>query len=244
MNPGDALLSVLPFILLAAAAGLLGGGLAVFWNPHVQMRSAIQHFAAGVVLAAVASDLIPEVERIGTPFGIVAGLVAGGAAMIALKWFILRLERREKGKKLPFGLASAAAVDTLLDGAIIGAGFILGQGLGIILAIALALELFFLTLSVGSEFGHGKRTRWQGFLITSGISALLLVGAIVSTLVLADASETTIAIVLAFGAAALVYLIAEELLVENIQAEESLFSTATLFAGFVVIIAFELLSSS
>lgn len=33
---------------------------------------------------------------------------------------------------------------------------------------------------------------------------------------------------------------AEELLVESIQAEESLFSTAMLFAGFLVVLAFKL----
>ena len=49
-----------------------------------------------------------------------------------------------------------------------------------------------------------------------------------------------VAIVLSFGAAALIYLIAEELLVEAIQAEENLFSTAMLFAGFFAIFTFDL----
>lgn len=55
------------------------------------------------------------------------------------------------------------------------------------------------------------------------------------------ASEATVAVVLAFGAAALIYLIAEELLVESIQVEESLFTTAMLFAGFLVVLALKLL---
>ena len=54
-------------------------------------------------------------------------------------------------------------------------------------------------------------------------------------------SEATLAIVLAFGAAALIYLVAEELLVEAIEAEESLVSTAMLFAGFLAVIAIRLL---
>jgi ZIP family zinc transporter len=45
---------------------------------------------------------------------------------------------------------------------------------------------------------------------------------------------------MAFGAAALIYLIAEELLVESFQAEESLLSTAMLFAGFLVVLAVKL----
>jgi ZIP family zinc transporter len=162
--------------------------------------------------------------------------------MIALKWVVVKLEEKEKKSgKLPIGLAAAAGIDTLVDGALITAGFFSGDQLGTLLVAALALELFFLTLSVGSEFRKGKSQGWQGFLITSGISALLLVGAFLASLILRDASEATIAIWLAFGAAALIYLIAEELLVEAIQAEKSLLSTAMLFAGFLVLLAFKLL---
>ena len=48
-------------------------------------------------------------------------------------------------------------------------------------------------------------------------------------------------VVLAFGAAALIYLIAEELLVENVQAEDSIFSTVTLFSGFLALLILKLL---
>ena len=40
---------------------------------------------------------------------------------------------------------------------------------------------------------------------------------------MAGASASTVAVVLAFGAATLIYLVAEELLVESIEAEGSLF---------------------
>jgi zinc transporter, ZIP family len=234
---------LLPYLLIATGAGIIGGIVAFFWVPAVKARSAIQHFAAGVVIAAVASDLIPEVERIGTPAGILGGFAAGGLTMILLKWLVLKFEKGEKGKqKLPIGLTAAAAVDTLVDGAIISAGFSTGQQLGSILAIALTVELFFLSLSVGSEFQKHKSKRWQGIAATSGIALALLVGAFSAFFVLQGASEATLAIFLSFGAAALIYLVAEELLVEAIQAEESLFSTAMLFAGFLVLLALKLFS--
>ena len=240
--PGD-FLTILPGVLLAAGAGLLGGVIALFWSPNVRARSAIQHFAAGAVLSAVASSVIPEAERLGSITGILGGFAAGGLAMIGLKWAVVRFEKKEKGRgKQPIGLAAAAGVDTLVDGALITAGFFSGDQLGTLLVAALALELFFLTLSVGSEFRKGKSQGWQGILITSGISALLLAGAFLASLILRDASEATIAVWLAFGSAALIYLIAEELLVEAIQAEESLLSTAMLFAGFLVLLALKLLS--
>jgi zinc transporter, ZIP family len=230
------------YILLATGVGILGGVIAIFWNPKAYARSAIQHFAAGAVLAAVASNIIPEVERIGTLTGILGGFIAGGLLMMGLKWFVLKTEREIKGKQqFPIGLSSAAAVDTFLDGIIISAGFSSGDQLGTILAIALALELFFLMLSVGVESRKSKLKVWQQLALTSGIAGLLLIGAVGGHLFLAGASDATLAVVLAFGAAALIYLIAEELLVETIQAEESIFSTATLSSGFVALLALKLL---
>jgi zinc transporter, ZIP family len=229
--------------MIATGAGLAGGVVALLWAPGVKARSAIQHFAAGVVIAAVASDLIPEVEKIGTAPGILGGFAAGGLTMIGLKWVVLKFEKYEEKKhQLPVGIAAAAGVDTLVDGAIISAGFSSGQQLGALLAIALAVELLFLTLSVGSEFHKRKSKTWQGLLATVVIAAMMMVGALAAFFALRGASEATVAIVLAFGAAALIYLVAEELLVEAIEAEESLFSTATLFAGFLVVLAIKLLS--
>jgi ZIP family zinc transporter len=234
--------SVLPYILLATGAGILGSVIALFWSPRAKIRSAIQHFAAGAVLAAVASNVIPEVEKVGTLPGIIAGFAAGGMMMIVLKWVVVRFERREtQQRKPPLGLAAAAAVDTLIDGTIIGAGFFVDQQLGTLLVVALGLELFFLTLSVGVEFRQSHYELWKSLAITGGIACLLLIGASAASFLLAGASKATLASVLSFGAAALIYLIAEELLVETIQAEESILSTLTLFSGFLVLLALKLL---
>jgi ZIP family zinc transporter len=232
---------LLPYVLAATAAGLLGGLVALFWTPAIQARSAIQHFAAGLVIAAVASDVVPEVERIGTPAGILAGFAAGGVVMIGLKWIVLQFEKREARRgRLPVGLSAAAAFDTLADGAIISAGFSTSREVGSLLAVALSIELAFLTLSVGTEFRKTRRKKWRGPAVTTAIALMLPLGAVVGGCALRGASPATVAACMAFGAAALIYLIAEELLVESIQAEESLLSTTMLFAGFLVVLALKL----
>jgi ZIP family zinc transporter len=237
----DALGGFLPYILAATAAGLLGGLVALFWAPSIRARSAVQHFAAGLVIAAVASDVIPEIERVGTPAGILGGFAAGGLVMIGLKWLVLRFEKREARRgRLPVGLSAAAGFDTLADGAIISAGFSTGRDVGVLLSIALAIELAFLTLSVGSEFRKIRRKNWSGPAVTTAIALMLPLGAFVGRWALEGVSPATVATCMAFGAAALIYLIAEELLVESIQAEESLVSTAMLFAGFLVVLALKL----
>jgi ZIP family zinc transporter len=234
--------SSLPYVLLATGAGLLGGIIALFWSPAVHIRSAIQHFAAGAVLAAVAASVIPEVETLGTLPGIVSGFVAGGLLMVGMKWLVVRYENKGEHKnKIPIGLTAAAAVDTLIDGMLTSAGFSANQQLGVLLAFALALELLFLTLSVGVEFRESHYQPWQSLAVTGGIAFLFVVGAFGAAFFLADASHAMLAVVLAFGSAALIYLIAEELLVENVQAEESLFSTVTLFSGFLALLVLKLL---
>ena len=237
--------SSLPYILLAAGAGIIGSVIALFWDPDTKVRSAVQHFAAGAVLAAVAANVIPEVEQLGTLPGIVGGFLAGVIVMVTLKWVVVRSEHKGKQKsQFPVGLAAAAAVDTFIDGTLISAGFSANAQLGFLLAIALALELLFLTLSVGVEMREGNFPWWQSLAVTGGIALLLLVGAFGAALFLADASEATLAIVLSFGAAALIYLIAEELLVENIEAEQSIVPTLTLFGGFLALLILKLLEPS
>jgi ZIP family zinc transporter len=237
------LMEILPYLFLATGAGILGGIISIFWSPNARARSAIQHFAAGAVLAAVASSVIPQAAETGTAPGVLGGFAAGGALMVTLKWLVLKVEHKgEDKRKLPLGLTAAAAFDTLIDGVLITAGFAAGQQLGVLLIVALTIELFFLTLSVGVEFRKSGFDLWQKLLTTSGIATMLLLGAVVSSFLLSNTNEATLAIVLSFGAAALIYLIAEELLVETIQAEDSLFSTSTLFGGFLLLLALKLIA--
>jgi zinc transporter, ZIP family len=239
----DYLTEILPYLFFVTGAGIVGGVISIFWSPKAKARSAIQHFAAGAVLAAVATSVIPDAAETGTVLGVLGGFAAGGLVMVLLKWLVLRFEKGQKGEgTLPLGLTAAAAFDTLIDGGLLSAGFASGQQLGVLLVAALSIELFFLTMSVGVEFQKGQFKLWQKLLTTSTIALMLLVGAITASFLLSNAAESTVAIVLSFGAAALIYLIAEELLVETIQAEDSLISTSTLFGGFLLLLAFKMMS--
>jgi zinc transporter, ZIP family len=233
------LLPFLPYIAGAVAAGIAGGVLATFWAPGRWVTSYIQHFAAGVVIAAVALKVAPDIEHTGaSPLLVMGGFALGGVFMIGVKWLTMRIEarqRRTRGK--PWGLTAAAAIDTALDGVIIGTGFALRQGVGVILSLALGLELLFLTLSVGASFRQEKGSRVTTVAVTSGISLLLLAGAAGGSAALRGASETTLAVMLSFGAAALLYLVTEELLIETRLPEETLISTAMFFLGFLAVFA-------
>lgn len=74
-------------------------------------------------------------------------------------------------------------------------------------------------------------------LICAGLGLITAIGAIGAALFLGSVSSTVMSAVLAFGAAALLYLVVEELLVEAYEERESVTLGAMLFLGFILIYA-------
>jgi ZIP family zinc transporter len=207
--------------------------LAAAWHPTHRARSLIQHFAAGVVLAALAVELLPEIEREHAPGLVLAGSFALGALfMFALKVFSARLESRPgKGTDINTGLFLAVFIDVAMDGFIIGAGFAAGGETGPVLAIGLSVELLFLGLSLTSDARGG----WRIVGVSAAVGLTVLAAAVGGKLLLGHASHAVIGGALSFAAAALLYLVTEELLMEAHAGEEpeAPYSTLVLFAGFL-----------
>jgi ZIP family zinc transporter len=136
---------------------------------------------------------------------------------------------------LPVGMLGAVAVDLLLDGVLVGLGARLGATQGLILAIALTLEILFLGLSVVSELTAEGVSTGRAIATCTGLGLMTAVGAMAAALLLGEVSHTVMSAVLAFGAAALLYLVVEELLVEAHEERESVALGAMFFLGFLVI---------
>lgn len=244
----------LPLILLTVSvpvlATILGGVIATFRPPGPQLTSAIQHVAAGVVFAAVASELLPEISAEHNNVAVIAGFTAGVGLMLAVKWLLSRLIGRAAhgpaavvaetkdggaGEKSPAGLVVTVAVDVLIDGLLIGVGFSAGEEVGILLAVALTLELLFLGLSVAAALAAEEIARSKIIAVVLGLGVLVLVGAAIGGFLLGGLSGGWLVVVLSFGAAALLYLVTEELLVEAHEREDTPWVTALFFAGFLAL---------
>jgi ZIP family zinc transporter len=225
-----------------ASVALAGGILAAVWSPGHQMRSLIQHFAAGVVLAVLAVELLPEIGREHAPGLVLAGAFAlGSLFMYGLKLWTMRLEHRAAAARdtggLSTGLLLATFIDVAVDGFIIGAGFAAGGETGTILALGLSVELLFLGLALASEATAG----WRIVAISGSLGVTVLVFAVLGNFLLAGASHAVIGGALAFSAAALLYLVTEELLMEAHEVEEKPISTLVLFAGFLAFWSIQLM---
>jgi ZIP family zinc transporter len=213
----------------------LGGGvLAAVWNPGHQMRSLIQHFAAGVVLAALAVELLPEIGREQAPGWVLAGAFAlGSLFMYGIKLWTMRLEHQASAagsaSGMGTGLLLATFIDVATDGFIIGAGFAASGETGTILALGLSVELLFLGLALASGDVSGRRI----IAISGALGGTVLTFSMLGNLLLSGASHAVIGGTLAFSAAALLYLVTEELLIEAHAVEEKPVSTLVLFGGFL-----------
>jgi zinc transporter, ZIP family len=231
---------------IPASIALFGGVLASVWKPSHSTRSLIQHFAAGVVLAALAVELLPEIEREHAPGWVLIGSFAFGSLfMYAVKLWTLKLEHQasleEISTGLNIGLMLATFLDVAMDGFIIGAGFAAGGSTGMVLALGLSVELLFLGLALTSDTIKG----WRVIGISGALGATVFLFACLGNFLLADSSPAIIGAVLAFSAAALLYLVTEELLIEAHEhgMEEQSISTLVLFGGFLVFWSIQLLGS-
>ncbi|MGC2166470.1 MAG: transporter [Gallionella sp.] len=229
-------------MLIPALVALAGGTLASIWNPSHQTRSLIQHFAAGVVLAALAVELLPEIGREHAPaLVLVCSFALGSLFMYGLKLWTLRLEQSVHSEGgvagLGSGLLLATFIDVATDGFIIGAGFAAGGETGTILALGLSVELLFLGLALASETTMG----WRIIAISGALGGTVLTFALIGNALLAGATHALIGGALAFSAAALLYLVTEELLIEAHEVEEKPVSTLVLFGGFLAFWSIQLL---
>lgn len=234
---------ILGLTLIPVFATVLGGAIATFRTPSEKLRSLVQHFAAGVVLAVVAGELLPEMTKEHRPVGVVIGFVLGVALMLGVKAVTERIEGRSGSSgNSKAGLLTAVGIDVFLDGLLIGVGFAAGERVGTLLVIALTLELLFLGLSVAASLAEAKFPRSRNILTVTGLAGMVVVGAWLGGSLLGGLSGLSLEIVLSFGAAALMYLVVEELLTEAHEVQETPLITASFFAGFVALYLLELMA--
>ncbi|MEO5314405.1 ZIP family metal transporter [Pseudarthrobacter sp. CC12] len=223
-------------VAFPVAAAILGSVIAAFRPPGPKLTSAIQHFAAGVVLAALAGEVLPDLRAEGNLGFAAAGFAAGTAVMLALGALGRKIDRQSPvAGSLPAGLLAAVGIDLLLDGLLVGLGTVLGPRQALILTIALTIEILFLALSLTVGLKGRGLSSARAAATSSGLGLLTAVGAIGGAILLGGASGPALAAVLAFGAAALLYLTVEELLVEAHEHEETVLLGAMFFLGFLVI---------
>jgi ZIP family zinc transporter len=238
------LTTILAYTLIPVIATLIGGTIAVYRSPGDRTRIAVQHFAAGGVFAAVGLELLPELTHNLNLLSLVTGFTLGVVLMLVVRWLTGKLEREEadgSGGRAggSGGLVAASAVDVFIDGLLMGVSFDVGLKEGIIITIALTIELLFLAISVVSSLGKEVKEKGTMIAVVVMLALLVLIGASLGGFFLEGLSGYSLEIVIAFATAALLYLVTEELLVEAHKGPDNAFATTMFFVGFLIIMVLE-----
>lgn len=217
------------FTLIPAAAAIAGAAVAMRLKPGPTVVSAIQHFSAGVIFAAAAGEILPDVMHRNAPFATITGGAVGVLAMLLIK----QLGANARGA---LGLLVMVGIDLLIDGLVLGLGFAAGDTAGVLLTVALTLEVLFLGLTVANELDASSSLK--SLALVAGLVLLLPIGALLA--VPAQAlPPPMMAGLMSFGLIALLYLVTEELLFEAHETPDRPWVTALFFAGFLMLLTLE-----
>ncbi len=234
---------VLLYALLPACSMVVGGGLvATHYLLRHKARSAIQHFAAGSVFAAVSLEILPRVVGNDTPWQMVLGFLLGLAIMFAVKAlteYLRSVGQNASTAYSPVATFSGISIDLFVDGLLISIAFLAGVQGGILITLALAIEELFLGMSMSQLLGDRKITYPKQMFIIAIFALLVLLGAWAGFSSMHALSPALNPFILSLGMSALLYLVTEELLTDMHAKLETPWITATFFLGFLFILIVE-----
>jgi len=230
---------IILFSLLPVFTMILGGVIAIIKKPNGNVRSLILHFAAGVVFSVVAVEILPDVIKENSPIHVVIGFSLGLISMLLIRKFSEAKEGQEidiNQSKLPLSLLIAVAVDIFIDGLLLGISFMAGSKEGMLLAIALSLELLSLGMATSTELRENKLSKFRTIGLIVMLTMVFFTSAVLGTTLLSDLSPNSLEVILSFGMAALLFLVTEELLTEAHKEQETVWHTAIFFGGFLLFV--------
>jgi zinc transporter, ZIP family len=207
---------------LAASSLLLGGMLALRLRLPARLVGLILGFGAGVLVSAVAYELVEEAFSTAEGGGwVAAGLFAGALVFFGGDELIERLggaKRKSMAGEQEEGTALAIVLGIVLDGIpeSVVIGLTLLQGGSVSVAMLIAVFLSNLPEAIGATTGLAV-AGWRPSRILGLWGAVVLVSALASLAgygLFGDASPNTIAFVLAFAGGAILTMLAETMFPE------------------------------
>ncbi len=229
--------------LVAGSSLVIGGGLALVLPISSRVLGLVMAFGAGVLVSAVAYELVGEaVETTDGEGGVAAGLFAGALAFTVGNEILARhgARNRKRSKQAAGGSALAIVLGIILDGvpeaAVIGLSLIEGGSVSV--AVLVAVFLANLPEAIAATSGL-VRSKWTGAHVMVLWVAVALVTALSSLagyVLLQDASPQVLAFVLAFAGGAVLTMLADTMMPEAFEHAGRMVGLATTF-GFAVAFA-------
>lgn len=227
------------FSLIPMLFAILGGIVGIFWTLKTKDLDALYSFVSGVLLAAVSTEIIPKFLNVDKPLIIAFAFILGAAFMFLLHALSHLLAGHEEKGRLPLGLIGGSVVDLFVDGILISLAFLASKESGVILAFSLCPCAFLLTMTTAKVLKRSQK-RITIHLFILFIAVMVPLGAILGWLFTINISDAFLNEILAFAAAALLYIGVDELLIEHRTQGRSHLASVTFFIGFLGVLCFQI----
>ena len=193
-----------------AFGGLLGSRI----RPGKRFRAVVAHLVGGLVLGIAAADLMPAASNSGHPVALAIGFCLGFSLLLVINAVLEEPhDSPEHGRPRPMLLLMLPfLVDSLIDGLVVGISSEAAEQQWVI-PVAVALEMGLATLGLGTLLGRGAG-RWRSTLSGALMVVTYLIGLSTSLSITSGLQGPALTGTLAFGTAALIYLVVEEVMKE------------------------------
>ncbi|MGY1770147.1 ZIP family metal transporter [Blastococcus sp. SYSU D00813] len=236
--------------LLGGAALVLGALVAWFVRVPRGVIASVMAFGSGVLISAVAFDLVAEAADTGGLGPTATGFLGGAVAYLGANALLARRgarHRKRSGDQQPSedeqaGSGAAIAVGALLDGVpesvVLGLGLLSGGGVSVSVLAAVFISNVPEGLSSAAGMKRSGRSAGYVFGIWGGIAVLSGLAALVGYLALGDASPELVAVITAVAAGAILTMIADTMIPEAFETTRTWTGLITT-VGFLVAFAIE-----
>lgn len=228
---------VLALAALPAAGNFLGGMAAEVFKVSERVLSLALHLAAGIVLAVVGLELMPEALTGNPPWIPILAFVGGGVFFIGIERTIGFIRARlGTGKETtgPLAIFSGVSLDLFSDGVMIGTATVLNPSLGLLLALGQVPADIPEGFAAGASLRRAGIRRRTRLLMALSFTLPIMLGATIGYFALQNAPEIITLSVLALTGGALTSVVVEEMIEEAHQGDTSLLDPVSLTAGFAL----------
>jgi zinc transporter, ZIP family len=229
---------------VGGAALVVGALLATQLHVDRRVLGLIMAFGAGVLVSAVAFDLVEEAfDTSAGAGGVAAGFFAGAIVFFAGDALIDRMggnQRKSSGGEQADGSGLAIVLGAVLDGIpesiVLGIGLLGGTGVSVAFIAAVSLSNLPEGLAATTGLRSAGWSRRDVFLLWGGVALISALASLVGYAAFDGVGPGTVAFVLAFAGGAILTMLADTMMPEAYEKEGRLVGLATA-AGFALAFA-------